>query len=206
MAKSLLIGLCALLGLGAIAFGVLGALSLPAAGEHAVVTVAEVTLRPLPTLSATAAPVPTPAAATDGGAAPAPVPVAEVDAGIAAPAPAPVPAPPVPPAPIPAPVPAAKPDAGVAAAPKPPAPAPPPVAPAADGLLTLRASDTADVYVDGKKVGTSPVEGLKVKAGAHKVRFDCYDASGNTTPGAAKTVTVPADGEQTLEFECPAAE
>lgn len=75
-----------------------------------------------------------------------------------------------------------------------------------EGVLNLRASDTADVFVDGKKVGTSPVEGLKVKAGAHKVRFDCYDASGNTLPGAVKSVTVAADGEESVEFTCPAAE
>lgn len=73
-------------------------------------------------------------------------------------------------------------------------------------MLNLRASDTADVFVDGKKVGSSPVDGLKVKAGAHKVRFDCYDASGNTLPGATKTVTVAAEAEESLDFTCPAPE
>jgi hypothetical protein len=75
-----------------------------------------------------------------------------------------------------------------------------------EGVLNLRASDTADVYVDGKKVGGSPVDGLKVRAGTHKVRFDCYDTAGNTIPGAAKSVTVAADGEQSVDFECPAVE
>jgi hypothetical protein len=75
-----------------------------------------------------------------------------------------------------------------------------------EGVLNLRASDTADVYVDGKKVGGSPIEGLKVKAGTHKVRFDCYDAAGNTLPGTTKTVTVAADAEESLEFACPAPE
>lgn len=201
-AKWVLIGLCTLLGLGALAFGVLGGMSLPAGGPSSPVTVSQVALRPFPSMAggAVTPPPPTPPApATDAGTtAPAPVvvdagqpaapvPAAKPDAG----APAPVPPPP-----------AAKPDAGVAA----PRPPPPPPQPVGEGLLNLRATDTADVFVDGKKVGGSPVEGLKVRAGAHKVRFDCYDAAGNTVPGAAKTVTVPADGEESLEYTCPAAE
>jgi hypothetical protein len=76
-------------------------------------------------------------------------------------------------------------------------------APVGEGTLNLRASDTADVFVDGKKVGGSPVEGLRVRAGPHKIRFDCYDAAGNTLPGASKTVNVTADGEQSVEYSCP---
>ena len=67
-----------------------------------------------------------------------------------------------------------------------PAPKPEPVAakPAsADGLINLRATDTADVYLDGKKLGGSPLLGVKAKIGNHKVRFDCYDAAGNTIAG-----------------------
>lgn len=203
-AKWVLIGLCTLLGLGALAFGVLGGLSLPAGGPTSPVTVSPVALRPFPSMAGSVPTPPTPPepVATDAGApTPAPAPVV-VDAGQpVAPVPAPKPdagaAAPVPPPP------AAKPDAGVAAAPRPP---PPPPQPVGEGLLNLRASDTADVFVDGKKVGGSPVEGLKVRAGAHKVRFDCYDAAGNTVPGSAKTVTVPADGEESLEYTCPAAE
>lgn len=192
VAKSVLIGLCGLLGLGALAFGVMGGLGLSAAGPQPPVTVAEVSLRPFPSGSAVVAVV------VDGGTAP-----AAVDAGATAPsapidAGAPTPPPPTPPANPPAPK-----DAGVAVAPKPP---PPPPQPVGEGVLNLRASDTADVFVDGKKVGGSPIEGLKVRAGTHKVRFDCYDAAGNTVPGASKTVTVAADGEQSVEYPCPSAE
>lgn len=93
---------------------------------------------------------------------------------------------------------------------KKPAAAPAPVVakPAAagggDGIVNLRASDTADVFLDGKKVGGSPVLGLKVKAGAHKARFDCYDSAGNTIPGALRAVTVVANEEADVEFSCPA--
>jgi outer membrane biosynthesis protein TonB len=85
-----------------------------------------------------------------------------------------------------------------AAAAKPPAPA------AAEGLLNLRASDTADVYLDGKKLGGSPLLGVKARAGNHKVRFDCYDAAGNTVAGPVQVVSVKADGEVDVEFTCPA--
>ena len=200
-AKWVLIGLCTLLGLGALAFGVLGGLSLPAGGPSSPVTVLPVALRPFPAMAAGAvtptppptqpepasdAGTPAPPVVVDAGQPPAPAPAAKPDAGAA----------------LPVQPPAAKPDAGAAA----PRPAPPPPQPVGEGLLNLRATDTADVFVDGKKVGGSPVEGLKVRAGAHKVRFDCYDAAGNTVPGAAKSVTVAADGEESLEYTCPAAE
>lgn len=101
---------------------------------------------------------------------------------------------------------AAKPPAPAPVA-KPPAPKPAPAAaPAAEGTMNLRASDTADVYVDGKKVGGSPVVGFKSKAGTHRVRFDCYDAAGNAIAGPVKTVTVKADEEQDVDFTCPEAE
>lgn len=191
VAKSILIGLVALLGIGALALGVLGGLSLSASGPLPPVTVREVGLRPFP--NARAAPLP-PAPSSDGGSTPA---VVVEDAGVGSPPAAPVDAGSTakPPA-----VPAAKPDAGAPAVVRPPQPPPQPVG---EGLLNLRASDTADVFVDGKKVGGSPIEGLKVKAGAHKVRFDCYDAAGNTVPGTAKPVTVAADTEENVEFTCP---
>ncbi len=193
VAKWILIGVCGLLGLGALAIGIMGALSMSQAGALPPLAVPKVSVRPFPTATTSAAtPSPTaPAPAMDGGT---PVSPPAVDAG-APPSPTP-PSPPAPPAPTP------RPDAGTAA-PKPP---PPPPTPVGEGYLTLRASDTADVFVDGKKVGGSPIEGLKVKAGPHKVRFDCYDAAGNTLPGAPKTVTVTADAEATLEFACPVPE
>ncbi len=110
---------------------------------------------------------------------------------------------PKPPEPKPAPV-AAKPaepkPEPVAAAPKPPEPK---AEPAAQGSLNLRASDTADVYLDGKKLGGSPLMGIKAKAGNHKVRFDCYDAAGNTVAGPSQTVAVKPDQEVEVEYTCP---
>jgi hypothetical protein len=100
-------------------------------------------------------------------------------------------------------------------APQPPAPAkepkptpkpaepPPPPAPVAQGLLDLQANDAADVFIDGKKAGASPVLGLKVKVGPHKVRFDCYDPAGNTMPGQTQTVVVRADETSEVTFTCP---
>jgi hypothetical protein len=105
-----------------------------------------------------------------------------------------------------APEPAKKPEP-VAKASEPDARASPPAAePVEEGMLNFRASDTADVYVDGKRVGSSPVLGFKVKAGTHRVRFDCYDAAGNAIAGPVKTVTVKADEEQDVEFTCPEVE
>ena len=79
-------------------------------------------------------------------------------------------------------------------------------APVPDGFLDLQASEAADVFIDGRKVGSAPVNGVKVKAGPHKIRFDCYDAAGNTTPGQAQTVQVPSGETAEVNFNCPAAE
>lgn len=125
------------------------------------------------------------------------------------PAPAAAPAVAKPPAPVAkAPEPAAKPPEPKAEpeVAKPPAPKPEPVAakPApADGLLNLRATDTADVYLDGKKLGGSPLLGVKAKAGNHKVRFDCYDAAGNTVAGPVQVIAVKAEAEVDVEYPCP---
>ncbi len=111
----------------------------------------------------------------------------------------------------------AKPSPGVARPPAPVAAKPPPprppsgeaVVPATGGIsgpigqLNLRSSDTADVYVDGRKIGGSPVLGHKVKPGKHKVRFDCYDASGEARPGVSQTYEVAADGEKDVDYDCP---
>jgi len=192
VARSLLIAVFGLLGLGALAFSVMGALSITAAGPQGPVKVSEVALRPFPGSSPSPLPPNDVPASNDAGT---PAPEA-ADAGAPVPPPKPADAGAAPPPPPPPP---AK-DAGVPARP------PPPPQPVGEGLLNLRASDTADVYVDGKKVGSSPIDGFKVRAGTHKVRFDCYDAAGNTTPGAAKTVTVAPDSEQSVEYECPAVE
>lgn len=78
-----------------------------------------------------------------------------------------------------------------------------PPKPVAEGQVNFRASDTADVFVDGKKLGGTPLLGVKVKTGNHKVRFDCYDAAGNAAPGSVMVVTVEADSEQDVDFDCP---
>ncbi len=120
--------------------------------------------------------------------------------------PAPVVAKPAPVVKAPEPV-AVKPEP-VAVKPEPVAPKPEPVAAApkaapAEGMLNLRATDTADVYLDGKKLGGSPLMGIKAKVGNHKVRFDCYDAAGNTVAGPIQTIAVKADAEVEVEYPCP---
>jgi hypothetical protein len=95
---------------------------------------------------------------------------------------------------VPVPRAAAPPDAGA------PRPAPPP---AALGVMNLHASDTADVYVDGRRVGSSPVDGLKVKTGTRRVRFDCYDSAGNAVQGPVQSVTVTTDQAAAVDFTCP---
>ncbi|MCA2978283.1 MAG: PEGA domain-containing protein [Myxococcaceae bacterium] len=203
-AKLIPIGACALLGLLCLGVGVMGALSIPETGPLPPVNVTAVSLRALPEEGAPPAvsPTPRPGEAPTTGA---------TDAGVVKPAAADAGTAPRPPS---------APDAGAlskppvaadaGAAPRPPATpkadAGAPAEPAREGTLNLRASETADVFVDGKKVGSAPVEGLKVKAGTHKVRFDCYDAAGNALLGAPKTVTVTADAEETVEFACPASE
>ncbi len=78
-----------------------------------------------------------------------------------------------------------------------------PAAGPAFGVLNLRASDTADVFVDGKKAGGSPQLGFKVKPGKHKVRFDCYQPTGETKPGITQTYDVAKDGQRDVDYECP---
>lgn len=96
--------------------------------------------------------------------------------------------------------PAASPAPAAAAAP--PAAAPVPKPPPAEGTLNLRASNNAEVYMDGKKLGASPILGLSARVGNHKVRFDCYDDAGNTVTGAVQIVSVKASTESDVEFTC----
>lgn len=133
------------------------------------------------------------------------------------PEPAPKPPPPVakPPAPVakppevakapePKPEPKVEPKAEPKAEPVAKPPEPVAAKPAAvEGLLNLRATDTADVYLDGKKLGGSPLLGVKAKVGNHKVRFDCYDAAGNTVAGPVQVIAVKAEGEVDVEYPCP---
>ncbi len=180
-------------GAGALGLGVLEGAATRSATPRALPAIA---LREFPSGTLAAA-EPKPAGVTDAPVAEKPEPVAEKPAPVAE-KPAPVAEKP---APVAEPV-AEKPAPVAEPVAEKPKPAPPP--PPAEGLLNLRASDTADVFLDGKKVGGSPLLGVKAKVGSHKVRFDCYDAAGNTVPGAAQSVVVKADAETDVEFTCPA--
>lgn len=83
------------------------------------------------------------------------------------------------------------------------APPPPAASASGEGVLNLKASDTAEIVVDGRKIGPSPRLGYKVKSGKHKIRFDCYDENGNLKPGKVQTVEVKADQEHEVDYECP---
>ena len=184
--STVMAGLCALVSLGAIGTGWLSADMLRAEKSPQFAKAADVTIREWPGFVAgpkdapppptaipksveEAKPAPTPAAVTAPAPAAAPVPIA------AKPAPTPETAPPKSVAVAPAPVipkPAAAPK--LPTAPKPVAVAAPAALPAAEpaesaapaeeGTLNLRASDSADVFIDGKNVGWSPVTGKKVEA------------------------------------------
>ncbi len=220
--KWLVVTVCGLLAVGLAGLGVKSSLRLREQNASPLV-IAKLSMRPLPPVFVTGAtvvppktPVEPPAHVVEAADAGAPV---KIDAGVAAKSDAGTPAAAgvvaakpdaeaaAPPVPKPAVV-----DAGVKPVPVAPVPAPAPVAPppaaaaASDAVLNLRASDTADVFVDGKRVGSSPVLGVKVKAGAHKIRFDCYDAAGNTVAGAVQTVTATAENEVDVTFPCPASE
>ncbi len=170
------------LGVGGFSVIGLAAAQAPTAQPLSAPAIAAVALRPLPTLLGVLAPPPPPA------------PVAKAPVETAKP---PSEAAKNPPA---QPKVAAPPKAGAA---PPPNPAPP--APVGEGTLTMQASDTADVYLDGKKLGSSP-QSVKARAGGHRVRFDCYDAAGNTVTGAVKTVTLAADQDLEVPFQCPDAQ
>jgi hypothetical protein len=85
-------------------------------------------------------------------------------------APEPVAAPPTPAAPVqPEPAPPSAPDASAQAAL--PAPERPPVAGSA--LLSVNATPWAEVSIDGRAQGSTPLRALKVRAGAHTIKLRC---------------------------------
>lgn len=178
VAKTVIGSLLSVAGVGVVVAGVFSAEAM--VQTSAVRAPAPLSLRPFPSALAPAVAAPVEAAPTNV------VPDAGVDSTLAA---VPTPVEPAKPPPVPTPV---------EAAPK------PPPKPAGEGLMNMRASDTADVFVDGKKVGQSPMPGFKSRAGAHKVRFDCYDAAGNVVKGEVQSITVPLDGEVDVEYQCPA--
>ncbi len=78
-----------------------------------------------------------------------------------------------------------------------------PATPHDDATLNLRADRPADVYLDDKKLGTTPLESFKTKARTYQVRFDCYDSTGNVIPGENKAVIAKPNEEQLVEYNCP---
>lgn len=195
--KWIIIGIC---GLGAAGSFGLGFMEGGASEKSQPPALLPLALRPLPVLLASATPAveapKTPEAKPPEGEAKQPEPEKQPEPK------QPEPKQPEPKQPEPKQPPPAKPPEAAA---RPPVPRPA-AQPGGEGLLNLRASDTADVYVDGKKVGGSPVMGFKAKVGTRRVRFDCYDAAGNAIAGPVRTVTVKVDEEQDVEFTCPEPE
>jgi outer membrane biosynthesis protein TonB len=217
--KWALVALFTLGALGAWAMGLQSASTLSA--ETKPLTVPKVAMRPLPQLQggpaiAAAAPkAEEPAKAAEPAAKP-PEPAAKpaepvaaakppepAKTDVAAPAKQAEPPKTVAPTPQPKPKPAPPPQPASDEGGSPPPPAPAAAAPAGEGSINLKASDTAEVVVDGRKLGPSPKLGVKLKAGKHKIRFDCYDENGNLKPGKVQTVDIKPDEEQDLDYECP---
>ncbi|MBK7861350.1 MAG: hypothetical protein IPJ65_22605 [Archangiaceae bacterium] len=167
----------------------------------AVAAAAPAPAKPEPKPEPVAAPAPKPEPVKPEVAKPEPVAPAPKPEPVAKPAPAPAP---VQPKPAPAPAPEAAPKPAVAA--PAPAAAPPPPAEQGEGTVNLKASDTAEIVIDGRKIGPSPKLGLKLKAGRHKIRFDCYDENGNLKPGKLQQVDLKADEERDVDYECPFAQ
>ena len=68
------------------------------------------------------------------------------------------------------------------------------------GLLRLAANPWADVYVDGKKVGTTPLAGYKLEAGNHQIKLlnpNCSPVSRVIKIEAGKT------NSEVISLKCP---
>jgi hypothetical protein len=72
-----------------------------------------------------------------------------------------------------------------------------------DGILNLIASDSAEVLLDGTRIGPSPKRGIRLSAGTYKVRFDCYDNDGELKAGEEQTVEVVAGKQTLVDYSCP---
>ena len=75
------------------------------------------------------------------------------------------------------------------------------VQPATYGKLNLRADYPATVYVNGRRVGKTPLSGLKTKSGKLYVRFDCV-VEDTLMRGKARAVNLDEDGVVTLDHAC----
>ncbi|MDP7113235.1 MAG: PEGA domain-containing protein, partial [Myxococcota bacterium] len=66
--------------------------------------------------------------------------------------------------------------------------------------LRINATPWADVHVDGKNVGQTPIGSLEVTAGTHTVRLVCpplgTETTKSVTVGAGETKSVSADLEE----------
>ncbi len=67
------------------------------------------------------------------------------------------------------------------------------------GTLNLIANGVADVFVDGRHIGRSPVKGVSVRPGEHSVRFSC---SVDASRSAERSITVPPFAEVDVEHTC----
>ena len=70
-----------------------------------------------------------------------------------------------------------------------------------DGRLNLKSNGASEVWVDGKKIGRSPMQGVVVSAGKHSARFDCV-GDGGARRGSNLSVEVPPFAEVDVDFDC----
>ncbi len=68
------------------------------------------------------------------------------------------------------------------------------------GTLNIYTEPWAYVFVDGKAAGSTPIMGLKVVEGTHRVRFERPSGRGSETvvhvaPGQTQVVTVDLDAK-----------
>ena len=69
------------------------------------------------------------------------------------------------------------------------------------GDLTVRSNETADVMLDGKRIGSAPMERQRVRAGEHSLRIDCLLADGRHQ-GTARSVEIFPYSEVTVTNTC----
>jgi serine/threonine-protein kinase len=74
------------------------------------------------------------------------------------------------------------------------APPPPPVV-TAKGTLVFIVRPWAEVHVDGKKIGVTPVAPMQLAVGPHQVRLVNPDLGKDIT----RTVTISADGKEIVK-------
>ncbi len=66
------------------------------------------------------------------------------------------------------------------------------------GWITLNAEPAADVFVDGKYVGSAPIAGYAVYAGPHKLELHPASANGGAFATLERQINVPPFRELNL--------